>query len=123
MAEKKEKRYVSDNAQLMAEWDWERNNSMGLNPSLLLQYSNKRAWWKCNCRHSWVASIAKRTVGRGCPFCSGKKILQGYNDLATTNPELLEEWDYNKNKEPSSEKGKENVWHRITIVMVKEKRK
>ena len=25
MAEKKEKQYVSDNAQLMAEWNWERN--------------------------------------------------------------------------------------------------
>ena len=25
MAEKKEKQYVSDNAQLMAEWNWKRN--------------------------------------------------------------------------------------------------
>ena len=28
MAEKKEKRYVSDNAQLMTEWDWEKNNKL-----------------------------------------------------------------------------------------------
>jgi hypothetical protein len=28
VAEKKEKRYVSDNAQLMAEWDWEKNNKL-----------------------------------------------------------------------------------------------
>jgi hypothetical protein len=28
MAEKKEKQYVSDNAQLMAEWDWEKNNKL-----------------------------------------------------------------------------------------------
>ena len=30
MAEKKEKRYVSDNAQLMAEWDWEKNKELKL---------------------------------------------------------------------------------------------
>ena len=29
MAEKKEKKYVSDNAQLMAEWDWEKNSTFG----------------------------------------------------------------------------------------------
>lgn len=28
MAEKKAKQYVSDNAQLMAEWDWEKNNKL-----------------------------------------------------------------------------------------------
>ena len=28
MAEKKERRYVSDNAQLMAEWNWEKNIEM-----------------------------------------------------------------------------------------------
>ena len=28
MADKKEKQYVSDNAQLMAEWDWEKNNKL-----------------------------------------------------------------------------------------------
>ena len=28
MAEKKEKQYVSDNARLMAEWDWEKNNKL-----------------------------------------------------------------------------------------------
>ena len=33
MAEKKEKQYVSDNAQLMAEWDWEKNNELGLDPA------------------------------------------------------------------------------------------
>jgi hypothetical protein len=28
MSEKKEKQYVSDNAQLMAEWDWKKNNKL-----------------------------------------------------------------------------------------------
>ena len=32
MAETKEKQYVSDNAQLMAEWDWEKNNELNISP-------------------------------------------------------------------------------------------
>ena len=34
----------------------------------------------------------------GCPYCSGKKILIGFNDLESKKPELLLDWDYNKNK-------------------------
>ena len=41
MAEKKEKKYVSDNAQLMAEWDWEKNNAIGLDPHKLVMGSHK----------------------------------------------------------------------------------
>ena len=35
MAEKKEKRYLSDDTQIMAEWDWEKNNAIGLTPQIL----------------------------------------------------------------------------------------
>ena len=42
MAEKKEKRYVSDNAQLMAEWDWEKNNELGFFPDVLMCGSGKK---------------------------------------------------------------------------------
>ena len=46
---------------------------------------------------SYIASVGSRIKGTGCPYCAGQKVLEGYNDLATTNPELLEEWDYQKN--------------------------
>lgn len=95
MAEKKEKQYVSDNAQLMAEWDYEKNTE--LKPETLLLNSNKKVWWKCEHGHSWEAAIAHRTRGRKCPVCQSKKILSGYNDLATTHPQLIQEWDYEKN--------------------------
>ena len=35
MAEKTEKQYVSDNARLMAEWNWEKNNELGFDPNKL----------------------------------------------------------------------------------------
>jgi len=73
MAEKKEKRYVSDNARLMAEWDWEKNGKLGLDPSHIAYQSNKKVWWKCLKWHEWQASIANRNKGHGCPYCSGRK--------------------------------------------------
>jgi len=98
MAEKKEKRYVSDNAQLMSEWDWEKNNKFGLFPHNLTYGSNKKVWWKCSLGHEWQAKICNRTIlRRSCPYCSGNKILKGYNDLQTINPSLAKEWNYEKN--------------------------
>ncbi len=90
-----EKKYVIDNAELMAEWDWERNTDVA--PSQLTLGSNKKVWWKCNKGHEWQASISHRNNGRRCPYCTGKKVLKGYNDLQTVNPTLAKEWNYEKN--------------------------
>ena len=53
--------------------------------------------WKCNLGHTWDASIASRkNMQSGCPYCSNKKVLAGYNDLETTHPELAaqaKDWD------------------------------
>lgn len=35
--------------------------------------------------------------GCGCGVCSGRKIAVGINDLATTHPECLNAWDFEKN--------------------------
>lgn len=97
MAEKKEIRYVSDNAQLMTEWDWEKNTELELDPHKLTCGSGIKAWWKCHKGHEWQANIYDRHNGRGCPVCSGKKVLMGFNDLQTINPFLSSEWNVEKN--------------------------
>ena len=97
MAEKKEKRYVSDNAQLMSEWNWEKNNELGFFPDVLMCGSGKKVWWKCQKGHEWQAALVSRNSGSGCPYCSGKKVLKGENDLQTVNPMLAKEWNYEKN--------------------------
>ena len=97
MAEHKEKRYVRDNARLMAEWNWEKNNDLGFDPKTLTLGSDKKSWWVCNEGHEWQASISHRSQGRGCPYCSGRKTLKGYNDLQMINPTLSKEWNYEKN--------------------------
>ena len=45
MAEKKEKQYVSDNAQLMSEWNWEKNNDLGLAPSEITDITPQNHVW------------------------------------------------------------------------------
>lgn len=95
MIDKKEKNYLSDNVLLMAEWDWERN--VGLSPSQLTIGSNKKVWWIGKCGHNWEAQIKSRYHGRGCPVCTGKTVIAGINDISTTDPSIIAEWDSDKN--------------------------
>ena len=92
-----EKKYVINNAELMAEWNWEKNNKFGFDPKTLTLGSGKKAWWKCGKGHEWQAPIYSRANGRGCPYCSGRIAISGENDLQTVNPTLAEEWNYDKN--------------------------
>lgn len=36
-------------------------------------------------------------VDDSCPYCKNRKLLRGFNDLATTHPELVAEWDFERN--------------------------
>ena len=50
--------------------------------------TDKKPVWVCAEGHEWEATVKNRTEGKGCPYCANKKVLPGYNDLATTNPDL-----------------------------------
>ena len=99
------------NSPLIKEWDREKNK--GVDPSMIGAFSNRRFWWVCKEGHRWKASAAHRSNNRGCPYCSGQKLLKGYNDLASQYPELLKEWDYKKNEVAPDEVAKrctKKVW-------------
>lgn len=76
---------------MMEQWDYEKNT---LSPTEVLPSSHDKIWWKCALGHSWQAVVFSRTKenGSGCPYCTGKKVLPGFNDLATLRPKLGEEW-------------------------------
>ncbi len=95
----KRKIYIIDNPTLIAEWNWEKNNSFGLNPNQLTVGSDKKAWWKCSKGHEYQSRIDHRNNGSGCPYCSGRYAVKGENDLRTKNPTLAKEWNYEKNGE------------------------
>lgn len=92
-----EKKYIIDNAKLMAEWNWEKNNELGFDPETLTLGSGQKVWWRCNKGHAWQTTIYNRKNGKGCPYCSGRYAVKGENDLQTVNPALAKEWNYERN--------------------------
>lgn len=77
---------------IVAQLDSQRNGD--LDPATLLPSSHVRLWWKCQLGHSWEAPVFSRTREKssGCPYCTGRKVLQGFNDLETLKPKLAKEW-------------------------------
>jgi hypothetical protein len=69
----------------------------GWDPVQIIAGSNKRLRWRCAIGHTWDASANNRTGKQsGCPVCVNKKVVKGFNDLATTNPVVAEQahdWD------------------------------
>ena len=80
--------------QLLSEWHPTRNDRT---PQQVTAGSKTKVWWLGACRHEWEAVIDSRSRGHGCPFCSGQKVLDGFNDLATKHPELAAEWHPTRN--------------------------
>ena len=81
--------------EIAAEWS-EKN--LPLTPDAVNEKSTKNVWWKCRtCGYEWKAVVKARVKGGMCPVCAERAVLQGYNDLGTTDPHLLSEWDYEKN--------------------------
>ena len=82
--------------ELAAQWDSERNGQ--LSPRDVLPGTDKKVWWICECGHHWRAAVSARTHSwSGCPYCSGKQVLPGFNDLASRNPALAVQWDAKRN--------------------------
>ena len=81
--------------ELAREWHPTRNGT--LTPDMFLARSNQQVWWVCERGHEWPAKIDSRVRGTGCPYCTNRKILPGFNDLATKQPDLMKEWDWQRN--------------------------
>ena len=72
---------------LVKEWHPVKNGK--LTPHDVTQGSHKKVWWKCEKGHEWESVINNRAKGNNCPYCSNKKVLKGYNDLATSHPHYV----------------------------------
>lgn len=87
--------------EISKEWDFEKNAP--ITPSDVFDGGSKGYWWRCGFQHSWRTSIARRVAGRGCHVCANRKVLAGFNDLATKRPDLAGEWDNEKNSKRADE--------------------
>ncbi len=73
--------------------EWHPTKNGSLLPSQVTPACKRRVWWICPRGHEYVAAVGMRTMrNSGCPYCAGKKVLAGFNDLATTQPEIAAQW-------------------------------
>lgn len=89
---------ASQNPDIASEWHPEKNGTS--QPSQVFVRSSQMVWWRCSLGHEWKAKIVTRHVS-GCPVCTNRRVLPGYNDLASQKPELAKEWNFSKNKDLS----------------------
>ena len=69
----------------------------GWDPSTVVSGTEQKKKWKCDKGHIYSSLVSSRTSnGRGCPICSGRQVLAGFNDLQTKFPDIAAEaydWD------------------------------
>lgn len=51
-----------------------------------------KLWWIPECGHEVESLIANCVVKIPCSICNGKKVLVGFNDIATTHPDIAALW-------------------------------
>jgi len=120
---------------LVDEWDFEKNENItpfDIGPSV-----NVRFYWVCtkNAKHKWDVEARDRTRGRGCPYCikTGQKKVLPPDSLVGKFPEIMNIWDYEKNKDIEPEKvtphftkliwwkcpkGEDHIWQQKPQVIV-----
>ena len=86
------------NPDLLKEWNFEANALVDL--QTLKANSSLSVFWICriNPNHKWSTKVRLRAIdGHGCLYCSGKKVLRE-ESFAAKHPELLGQWDYERNE-------------------------
>ena len=68
------------------------SEAFGWDPTGVVAGSHKVLEWQCSRGHKYKSKVSNRAgLNRGCSICSNKKVLEGFNDLATTHPEIARE--------------------------------
>lgn len=93
---------------------WCINNNYTELLSHLINYNDRYISYSSHTKVDWICSLGHKfsidpckftnpnrcggNIGIfKCPYCNGQKIQVGFNDLATTRPDLASEWDYDRN--------------------------
>ena len=84
--------------------------AVGWDPTTVFSGSGERLLWGCALGHEWLATPGNRSSknATGCPYCANKKVLAGFNDLASTHPDIAKQavgWDPTKVTAGSGKKG------------------
>lgn len=91
---------ISLNPELGKQWHPSRNSK---SPDMVSLNSHFKAWWICSEGHEWEALVKTRSRGNGCRVCAGQQVVFGVSDLTSSRPDLLLEWDFERNSiDPST---------------------
>ncbi|MFG6379111.1 MAG: zinc-ribbon domain-containing protein [Lachnospiraceae bacterium] len=109
--------FATTHAELAEEWS---DRNLLLMPDMINEKSRKNVWWKCReCGNEWKSVVYAQIKGTVCPVCADRAVLSGYNDLVTTDAHLLDEWDYEKNKDITptavSSNSMKSVWWKCSL--------
>lgn len=79
-------------------WNFELNE---VDPETISEVNRLKIWWTCPETKAPYQRLLKTQIEKGLlsPYMTSTKVLQGYNDLETVHPEIVNIWDYNKNED------------------------
>lgn len=76
---------------LVEQFDFSRNGKF--TPDNITAKSRERLSWICELGHDWPAEVVSRARGSRCLYCINKSVWVGFNDMATTRPDMASDWD------------------------------
>lgn len=80
---------------------WSNSNKLSFDDVGL--WPSKYFLWRCSKNHDFRRSIRAMINGsRNCPYCSGREVLSGFNDLFTTHPKLVNMWSDKNELDPKN---------------------
>lgn len=84
---------------------WHPTLNEVLTPNDVREGSTDRVWWLCDKGHEWRTEVRVRCQrNNGCPYCSGKYVVKGENDLESQRPDLVKEWNFEENSDYTPDK-------------------
>ena len=92
--------YWESNSLAAMPWggEFSRELNNGEDPHFISIFSYDKYSFTCSLGHVFnQAPFHRFYYGWSCPYCSKKALLPGFNDLESTHPEMMAEWDFTRN--------------------------
>jgi uncharacterized OB-fold protein len=84
---------------------------VGTDPTTVVAGTGAKLRWACpDHGHEYEATGAVRLRGSGCPYCANKRVSAGFNDLATTRPDLAAQLIGTDPRTVTASTGKRLTW-------------
>lgn len=109
--------FASQYPDLVVQWHQNLNT---IKPNEITRGYNNKVWWLCSKGHSYETKPYNRTIGTGCPVCANKVIVEGFNDLATTHPEVAAQWHPTRNGSLTPQKISSGYAKKVWMLCVQE---